>query len=151
MDGRIIYNKEYKVLICLQHQYAIPAGWLERHFREEHGDCPLTTRREIIQEAAKLVTVQPEQITYTTTPVSPVVQLKTVTGYRCIEEDCGEITGTLGTITRHCRRNHSWTSKKDLGWTEVTVQTLFQGNHKRYYYILLVLIVVIFKSLNRTR
>src|ERR1700726_2823393 len=109
MDGRIIYNKDYKVLICLQHQCAIPTGWLERHFREEHGDCPLNTRREIMQETAKLETVQPEHIIYTNTPVPPVLHLKSLTGYLCNIEDCGEITGTLGTIIRHCRRTHSWT------------------------------------------
>ena len=145
MDGRLIYNKDYKVLICLQHQCAIPTGWLERYFRAEHGDCPLITRREIVQEAAKLETVQPDQIIYTKAPVPPVLQLKSFMGYYCNDEDCGEITGTIGTITLHCRRNHSWTSMKELGWTEVPVQTLFQGNHKRYDNMVLILNVGISK------
>jgi hypothetical protein len=149
MDGRIIYNKDYKVLICLQHQCAIPTSWLERHFRAEHGDCALITRRQIVQEAAKLETVQPDEIIYPNTPVPPVLHLKSFMGYHCNDENCGEITGTIGTITLHCRRNHLWSSKKELGWTEVPVQTLFQGMYKRYDDIVFILNVVISKSHNR--
>ena len=150
MDGRVIYDKNHKVLICVQHQYAIPSGWLERHFREEHPDCLLSTRQQMVDEAAKLETVPPNQIIYTSIPVTPVLYLKTLTGYCCKEEQCGEIKGTISSITVHCRREHLWTTKKGEGWTEVLVQTFFQGNHRRYYKGVVILIVVISKSPNRT-
>ena len=146
MDGRVIYDKNYKVLICLQHQYAIASGWLERHFREEHPDCPLPTRQKMVDEATKLETVQPNQIIYTSMPVNPVLHLKTVTGYCCNDEECREIKGTISSITVHCRSKHSWTSKKGTGWTEVPVQTFFQGNHRQYYNVVIMLTVVISKS-----
>jgi hypothetical protein len=146
MDGRIIYNETYKVLICLQHQYAITKGSLERHFRDDHGDCPLVTRRQILDEAGKLETVQPDEIIYSSFPVEPIQKLKLHTAYRCSDEECGEIKGTVGSITVHCRVKHLWTTKKGTGWTEVPVQTFFHGNHKRYYHMVLTLTVVISKS-----
>jgi hypothetical protein len=146
MDGRVIYDEHHKVLICLQHQCAITTGWVERHFRAEHGDCPLTTRRQIVEDVTNLETGRPNEIIYTTDAVPPVLHLKTYTGYRCNDGDCSELTGTTGSMMQHCRVKHSWTSKKGSGWIEVPVQTFFQGKHRRYYNRLLMLTVVISKS-----
>lgn len=59
MDAYIVYNTEYQTIICRKHKYAISPKYIERHFREEHKDISLATRKSILNEIQMLELCDP--------------------------------------------------------------------------------------------
>jgi hypothetical protein len=83
MDRYIIYNAEHQVLICGEHKCGITPPCLDRHFREEHKEVTLETRKVIIANAQTLTLCDPAKVTIFTQKITPVQGLEILDGYRC--------------------------------------------------------------------
>ena len=55
--------------------------------------------------------------------------------YQC--RDCNHISIHRTAIRRHCNKVHDWRYSKDIPvwWTEVYVQSFFEGFHQRYFIV----------------
>jgi Orsellinic acid/F9775 biosynthesis cluster protein D len=88
MDGTlnqyIIYNPEYQVLICKEHQCGITPSYIGRHFRNDHKNVPLTVRQNIVSGITALELCAPENVTEVSEIIRPIPGLEIVNGYRCM-------------------------------------------------------------------
>ena len=130
MNAYIVYNSEYNVLICKQHECAISAEFLTRHFRTEH-EISLELRQEILTYASQYTPTKPTDLVYTRDRITPIPYLRIIHGFQCDYDQCDTIHGTLGTIKKHCRVNHQWQAKDGQRWFERRAQTFYQGNGHR--------------------
>jgi hypothetical protein len=132
MDGTlnqyIIYNSEYQVLICREHQCGITPSYIGRHFRNDHKNVPLTVCQNTVSGITALEVCVPENVTEVTETILPIPGLEIVNGYRCMAMGCGFLGGTLGSIKRHCRE-HTGEIFEDIGtqYIETKLQTFFKG------------------------
>ena len=130
MNAYIVYNSEYNVLICKEHECAISAEFLTRHFRMKH-DISLERRQEILAYASQFTPTKPTDLMYTREKIIPIPYLRIIDGYQCNYDECDMILGTLSTIKKHCRQNHEWKAKDGECWFETRTQTFYQGNNQR--------------------
>ena len=105
MDTYLLYNRQYKVVICHQHHYAIPQRWIRRYFQRYHKETPLETCNAIETYVAELDLLPPEEIELPQDMV-PVNGLTIHNGYKCLYDHCSELVGTEGSIVQHCKVNH---------------------------------------------
>jgi len=131
MTSYIVYNAEYNVLICKEHECAISAEFLSRHFRAEH-DISLQRRQEIAEYASHYTPTKPSAMVYPRTKVMPVPYLRIINAFHCGYDECNVIYITVGTIKKHCRVSHGWTIKDGQRWSETLAQAFFQGKDRRY-------------------
>lgn len=133
MDPYILYNAEFKVLICNKHQCAIPPAFIERHFWHGHKEVPLQTRRRIVECSRKVETYSPSEVTTPMEVIDPIKGLKLRSGFRCTYDKCGNICGTIGSIKEHSKA-HKWGSMDVRRWREIKAQTFFEGQYLRWNY-----------------
>jgi Orsellinic acid/F9775 biosynthesis cluster protein D len=131
MNPYVIYNDEYKVLICRQHKYAVSLKSIKGHYRDKHDGISLKARQEILEYAGTLSLLEPKDVVIPTEIVAPIAGLEVRMGYKCKFDGCAVITGTLESASHH-GRTHVWTDIKDVQSQTLTVQTFFMGNHRRY-------------------
>jgi len=131
MDSYVIYNTEYKVLICRQHSYGLPPDRVSRHFRESHKSIPLPTRQAIVDHSKSLNMATPENVVTPSEPISPIEGLTIVNGFQCQYDYCSEQRGTEPSIKQHCWETHRWKAEAGVMWREQAVQTFFQGPHRK--------------------
>jgi len=136
MNSYIVYNSEHKVIICKEHEYAWSLKSIVSHFRDEH-DITLQVRKEILNYASNIPIVEADQLLYLRDQVTIIPYLKVIQGYPCEYESCNLILSTSHSIKKHCKLDHRWKAKDGIRWTEIQVQTFFQGNSRRYYFILI--------------
>jgi hypothetical protein len=55
MDQYIIYNTDYKVLICRQHGYAVAQNNVSRHFQRYHKATAFETHQAVADYAKSLL------------------------------------------------------------------------------------------------
>ena len=130
MSHHVVFNNEYNVLICKEHQSAIPSTYVARHFQEEH-DLNLVTRQAIQNYAFGYTFTEPMDLVYSNEKISPIPYLKIVDGFQCLYEPCTKIYGTIRAVKEHCRAGHSWKAKDGKRWMETRAQTFYQGNNQR--------------------
>jgi hypothetical protein len=131
MDQYVIYNREYQVLICRQHKYAIPPDRMFRHLQDFHMAIPLATRQVISDYSTSVNLVTPENITMPNEPVQCIDGLSIVNGFECQHDGCAELCGTERSIKEHCRRIHEWKAKTGVLWRNQTVQSFFEGPYRK--------------------
>jgi len=124
MDAYVLYNRQYKILICRQHHYAIPQSWVSRHFQKHHKETPLETRNRIEKYVAELDLLRPEEIEPPQDMV-PVDGLTIYAGYKCLYDGCLELAGTEASMAQHCKVNHKWIKSIGVKWEKQTLQTFF--------------------------
>jgi len=127
----VAYNAEYNVLICKEHECAISAEFLYRHFRAEH-DIPLQQRQEIAEYASHYIPTKASAIVYPRTKVMPVPYLRVIDAFHCGYDQCDMIYSTVGMIKKHCRVSHGWMAKDGERWSGTRAQTFFQGKERRF-------------------
>jgi hypothetical protein len=54
-------------------------------------------------------------------------------GCRCVT--CEYVCSSEDSMVVHCRTQHNWVKACGMGWEVGKVQTLFQGNHKKYFIV----------------
>ena len=135
MSEYIFFNREYNVLICKAHQHAISSRYVTRHFLQEH-DISLSGRQAIQAYASQYVVTEAAELLYSSERIPPIPYLRIINGFQCQYDMCTKIQGTLDSMKRHCRMEHSWKSKNGEYWIETRAQTFYQGNDQQYYQIL---------------
>ena len=83
MNDYVTYNAEYKVLICRQHQFAIPPDGILRHFRDMHKAIPIASRKAIADYSKTLELATPDEVATPSEPVEAVQGLTVVRGFQC--------------------------------------------------------------------
>jgi Orsellinic acid/F9775 biosynthesis cluster protein D len=137
MNTYVTYNVDYKVLICKQHQCAISFKYLSRHLLDNH-DLSLKERQNILVYASQFSIAEPKELTYSVNSIDPIPYLKIIQAHRCVYENCNVICGTLDTVKEHCKRKHGWKSKEGECWSEISAQTFYHGNDRKYFLLLLI-------------
>jgi hypothetical protein len=138
MNSYVLYNKEYQVLICRQHKYAIPLKSIEQHFRDKHTGMPLIARQEIQELANTLALCEPKKVIISTERVGPIHGLEVQKGFQCNFDGCAVIQGTMNSVKQHSKI-HMWHGNHETKWHEVDVQTFFMGTWSRYSSHLMIL------------
>jgi hypothetical protein len=133
MTDYLLYNTQYQVLICKEHQCGIQNKWITRHFREEHPGLSLQTRQEIFNYSSQFSVVDSEALTYSEGSVPAIIGLKVADGFRCDYDQCKVILGTEHSIKWHCNRVHAWKGMDQVKWTGIHVQTIYSGNNRRSF------------------
>ena len=131
MNTYVTYNDDHKVLICKQHQCAVSLKYLSRHLLDSHN-LSLKERQDILAYASQFIIVEPKELTYSINSVNPIPYLRIIQAYRCEYESCNVICGTLDTVKEHCKRKHIWKIKDGVRWLNISAQTFYQGNDRRY-------------------
>lgn len=131
MDAYITYNKEYRVLICLKHQYAVTPESIKRHFdKEHHPETPLKVRQQIIQYSNTLKLCEPVNVANPPEYQLAIPGLEVRLGSRCNFTGCMVICGTQDSMKKHVK-DHIWDRNSGNKWEKINVQTFFSGNIRR--------------------
>lgn len=132
----ILYNSKYKVLICLECQYAIQKSAIQSHLlrhRIYRGE-----RQQILTSIAEHELLEPEDVVLPQPDSPPIEHLPVAKGYRCVVGDCGCLLTSTKRMKRHWSEAHGallGDSVPDLASFAVTVdlQTFFRGTKLRYF------------------
>ena len=130
MEPYIVYNSQYKAIICRKHGYAIPPKSIVQHFRNEHKELPIETRKQIINQVQSLEIYEPKDVVIPEERAPSIECLTVRTGYLCTFDGCNTIHGTSKSIERHVS-DHMWMNEGGHKWNEIKAQTFFLGKYKR--------------------
>lgn len=139
MDSYVTYNPQLRILICRDHGYAIKPSFIARHFQDEHNSIPLVTRQAIIEYSKTLALNDPGDMDTPANASLPIREIRIRDGLEC--DNCGFSCQGLETMKSHCRRNHAWVAGIGKTWTTCKIQTLFDGQFKRYCRVAIILII----------
>ena len=71
MSHHIIFNNEYNVLICKEHQSAIPSTYITYHFQKEY-DLNLITHQAIQNYIFECTIIEAKDLVYSNQKISPI-------------------------------------------------------------------------------
>ena len=128
----VVYNDEYKVLICKQHQYAITAKSIVAHFRDKH-DITKDARQKIIDYASQFAISEIHHLAHPTDRIAPIPHLKVIEGYICQYAECTLISGTLESVKQHCKVVHNWKIKEGTCWRKTSAQSFHHNTLARLH------------------
>lgn len=137
IEKYVKYIEEYRVLVCIQHQYALmPGKGIKHHFNKFHTAVPLEIRNSIIEYSKTLDLVEPENVL---TPIEEETMIKELklhkNGFLCTHDDCiGHIEATEGMMQKHYQNSHKTIKKGTRTWRKQAVQTFFPGIICHYIY-----------------
>jgi hypothetical protein len=63
VDKYILYNEEYRVLICREHQHCLSPKNVTLHLRRSHEALPLSLRKKIVADKKHLDLRRPTALT----------------------------------------------------------------------------------------
>jgi Orsellinic acid/F9775 biosynthesis cluster protein D len=126
----VIYNPQYKVLICREHGYAMKPSFIERHLRRIHKATPRSIRQSIIEYSNGLELIAPEDLETPRDTPAAIQGLDIKDSFQCI--NCSLLRERKRDIMDHCRHEHGWTKDQEDMWQGMKVQTFFQGTFIRY-------------------
>ena len=131
----ILYNEDYRILICRPCGFAIaPDTGIRRHLEKYHREWPLAQRRAIEAHAARLDLAAPDSIEPVDGEGRPAAAIKGLTvaaGWRC--EQCGHLNVSEASMEVHCRTAHQWVKALGRKWRAVRVQTVFPSRRRRFF------------------
>jgi hypothetical protein len=131
----LLYEPEFKVLICKQHQYEVRSVY--GHLRDEHKTICPQKRRAITERYARYELEEPGRIQLPRAEELPIPALgQPVKALRCNEEGCGHISINRKAIMKHCNQAHDWrhSTSNPEHWAVVHAQTFFtSGGLRRYF------------------
>jgi hypothetical protein len=119
MDNEyLLHDKDHNVVICIPCGCAMMPIGVTKHYNERHTkDIPLQTRKMLITyvESVKDTLSTHREIVYQGADLKPVKGLTLVSnGCECTQ--CGMLYGTVGSMMKHCEREHKWTKSKGVYW-----------------------------------
>jgi hypothetical protein len=130
----IIYNPQYRVLICTEHHYALQN--LSYHLLDKHC-LSLRQRKAIIARYATSAVVKPDLVQTPAGTSQPIFGLPApIAAYQCLADQCYVIYQSYGHMRQHANREHGWRKsvKQPDFWVPVMAQTFFQGRrHIKYF------------------
>src|SRR5579871_6816194 len=133
MDGRLhlLYNSDYRVLICRTCKYALSPNGVKKHLERTHKHLSLDVRKGLVGYARTLDLVTMEEVGMLRPGPKPVVGLEVVSGFYCIR--CEYACATERTIMVHCRESHGWVKGIGRAWEGCQVQRFFTGGDRHYF------------------
>lgn len=137
-EGWLIYNGEYRSLICAFHGYAVCS--LEGHLRDRHPDIDHRARSDIIHRHKGLQLQGPalEQLVQhgASNPTRAVKGLVVHRGFACTWPGCRHLTPSWKCLRVHLNGEHNIKGAKAQAglWTGVYLQTFFTGPKRAIYY-----------------
>jgi hypothetical protein len=129
MDNEyLLHDKDHNVVICIPCGSAMMSTGVSKHYKERHTkDIPFETRKKLISyvESVKDTLSTQKEIVYRGENLKPVKGLTLIsTGCECMQ--CGMLYGTVGSMMKHCEREHKWTKSKGPFWEPREVSYQFQ-------------------------
>ena len=129
MDRYLIYNAEFKLMICRTCQVGLPSGNILRHIRMHHQETwkahkpALKTHVENLDLAPlqSLTDAQPDGVR------EPIEGIKIVGGWCCSEESCQVAGISEQYVRKHAQKLHGWKATTEKIWFGCQLQTLL-GN-----------------------
>lgn len=120
-----IIRAEYKIIQCIQCQYAISLANIQGHLRDKHPKAIDSKCRKgvakYVTEKIDSVAWDKEQVIYPE-PNSPPVEGFPIyrNGYRCVStqhtgNECGYICRSIPGIQDHCKTTHGWKNEQKPG------------------------------------
>ncbi|VTO90232.1 unnamed protein product [Fusarium graminearum] len=147
-EGRwLLYNEEYRSLICAFHGYAVRVHILEGHLRERHPDLCHQARSDLVRRHKGLLPTlleegpKEDQLAQygPSNPAEPVEGLPIHRGFACTWLGCpGYLTPRWKCLRIHLNGEHNAKADKrktreDL-WASVHLQTFFAGPKRAIRY-----------------
>ena len=134
VDGVFEYLREYSVLVCKEHSYAIQG--LEEHLKRLHRTTA-RDRKAIVAHFRHCPRSQPAEV-----PLPPPLEPPfdclgpPKRAYICDEEECDELSVSRDVIRKHCNKVHEWksTPERRTNWHEQWVQTFFNAAGLQRYF-----------------
>lgn len=132
-NGLLLYNTQYRVLICRQCQYAIQKSAVESHLLRHK--IYRTERQRLLTSIAKLVLVEPEDVLLLNSTSLPIEGLPIIEGYRCTLSGCHHLCASEKRMKRHWNESHEDIKHPILeeNLREAKLQTFFRGTKIRYF------------------
>ena len=148
----VTHLPEFRVVVCrLGCLSAIPPKDPMRHYKLNHTvrkDHPvgMDVRHKITEYMATLDLCEPGEVV---TPHALVEELKVIPrGFICNSSGCGKCTTSKDSMVTHYYKAHRDQIHKGIqkNWEETSLQTFFQGQHRKYYKLNSILILDILRS-----
>lgn len=136
LSDPIIYNEQYRILICTVHGYAVSS--LETHLRNEHRDLSLERRRRIITAHVDDICAPPDSVRLPPRHIPPVEGLTApIPAFSCAGPHCSVVSSHVKGIEQHARNSHQWkkTEEQPVFWSFVFAQTFFVSGGLRKYFV----------------
>lgn len=131
----INYLPEFRVVLCHLCGVCIPPKNPLRHYENNHTakkDHPVATeiRRKVVEYMATLDLLEPDKVIC---PREPVPHLKTIEdGFVCNFPGCGQCSVSESGMLTHYYTHQGHIPKGFKDWESTSIQTFFEGHHKRY-------------------
>jgi Orsellinic acid/F9775 biosynthesis cluster protein D len=106
MEEYVIYNPQYKVLICRKHREAMNPSFIERHLRLAHKATPLYVRQSVLEYSNGLELIAPEDLETPEDTPETIGGLNFKNSFQCI--NCLFLQERKRNIMDHCRYEHGW-------------------------------------------
>ncbi|KIW86592.1 uncharacterized protein Z519_12804 [Cladophialophora bantiana CBS 173.52] len=136
LSDPIIYNEQYRILICTVHGYTVSS--LETHLRNEHRDLSLKRRKRIITAHVDDIYVPPESVGLPPRHIPSVEGLTApIPAFSCAGPHCGVVSSHIKGIEQHARNSHQWkkTEEQPVFWRFIFAQTFFISGGLRKYFV----------------
>ncbi|KAJ3497010.1 hypothetical protein NLG97_g2228 [Lecanicillium saksenae] len=134
-NGRLRYNENYAVLICLECKYAVQKNAIESHLLRHkiyRGE-----RKTLLAEIAKRHLTEPDDVVLPSVIAAPVDGLAVIPGYRCMADGCEALCASSKRMRRHWSEAHGTTDIPLASMaTEAHLQTFFRGTKLKYFQVL---------------
>lgn len=134
VDEVFEYLRDYSVLVCKEHGYAIRA--LEDHLKRLHRTS-ISDRKAIVAHFAKDVVLPPRDVPLPPPLSAPLSCLGLPKrAFICDEEDCNELSVSRDVIRIHCNKAHQWksTPEQRTHWHRQWAQTFFNAAGLQRYF-----------------
>ena len=128
------YQSQYRVIICLEHQYAIEK--INIHLRDFHR-LSKERRKELTETYSSLERVEPRHV-QSPPPGGPPIEVLglPVKAFACQHHDCDFISTSEDWIRKHAY-THGWrvSESRPVYWRGVQAQTFFRNPRLIKYFI----------------
>jgi hypothetical protein len=128
LNENILYNEDHQIAICVPCEKGLPDDtW--QHFKRNHRDISLATRRIIVEQVQNLPRLPAENVQSPLEEVDAIEGIEIIPGFKCIaNETCNEVCGKLGSIQEHCRDKHGWSKKRRKTPTDFKKYLLYSNS-----------------------
>ncbi len=127
----LLYNPEFKCVICKICGYAIQPKAISRHLKQGHK-IYRKEREDILDLIARVPLVDPAHLQHRELG-DPVTHLAILKGLYCTADDCTYLCESLKRMQQHWATSHNRTGNAEGDWQPTLMQTFFRGTCTRYF------------------
>ncbi|KAH8888137.1 hypothetical protein GQ53DRAFT_265954 [Thozetella sp. PMI_491] len=127
----LIYEANYRVLICRPCKYAIQKSALGSHLLRHkiyRGE-----RQRLLTSLSQLDLWEPDDVQLPPPRSPPIEGLPIISGYRCTAAECDCLLASSKRMRRHWSENHGISDPPTSCARPVNLQTFFRGTKIRYF------------------